>query len=122
LTPQRLARAVLCRAPYLRGASDADGGGGCVLLVVHVEDHDDVHRACQQRVTLPNLKGTVWISRQAERGTSKCSHKGDTHEETIANNDKARSPDGHIHYDNTCAQFTGFSQFVPYVVTGLSQG
>mmetsp|Transcript_27645 Transcript_27645/g.46274 ORF Transcript_27645/g.46274 Transcript_27645/m.46274 type:complete len:228 (-) Transcript_27645:900-1583(-) len=39
----------------LGGASDADGGGGGVLLVVHVEDHDDVHRACQQRVTLPHL-------------------------------------------------------------------
>jgi len=40
----------------LRGARHPHGGGGGVLLVVHVQNHDHVHRARQHRVWHPLLR------------------------------------------------------------------
>lgn len=39
----------------LRGAGDTHGGGGGVLFVVHMQNHDDVHGTCQHRVWSPLL-------------------------------------------------------------------
>ena len=54
---------------HLGGAGVADGGGGGVLLVVHVEDHDDVHRARKDRVVLPHLRGQARWSLKRRDGS-----------------------------------------------------